>query len=288
MEQHTSNMKNSFQENNKPLEIYLFIDPFCTDCWSLTPLIKKLQLEYGDYFTLKYVLCGQLAALNSKRPLDFANIPRLKQRAGNRRIPLQVSSGFDQETFTPHLAALSIKAAELQGKRAGTRFIHRLQELFFMENADISDINIIQQCAKYVNLDMEEFIRDIYSVSVAKAFQCDLKISLEMEVTEMPSLVFFNENIEDEGLKVTGLYSYSIYVQILTEMLEGCPHPSEMPSLEVFLTKNPLIAINDLALIYDQPVKQIECQMKKLQLQQKVKKIRAKNGIFWKYIANTM
>lgn len=135
---------------------------------------------------------------------------------------------------------------------------------------------------------MDEFISDIYSASAAKAFQCDLKISSEMEITEMPSLVFFNENIEDEGLKVTGLYSYRIYVQILSELLEGYPSPSEIPSLEIFLTKNPIIAVNDLALIYDKPVKQMEQQMKKLQLQQKVKKIRAKNGIFWKYIAHSI
>lgn len=281
MEQWTSNMENSYQ-CSRPLEIYLFIDPFCTECWALTPIIKKLQLEYGEYFTIKYVLCGNLTALNNKKQYDMSNYPQWKNLNGNK------TSGFDQHTFTPHLAAISIKAAELQGKQAGIRFIHRLQELLFLENADITDINIIQQCARYVGLDLEEFIRDIYSASSAKAFQCDMKITSEMDVTEMPSLVFFNENIEDEGLKVTGLYSYNIYVQILKEMLEDYPKPSEIPPLEMFLTKNPIMAIHDLALIYDQPVQKMETQMKKLQLQRKVKKIRAKNGIFWKYISNSM
>ena len=40
-----------------------------------------------------------------------------------------------------------------------------------------------------------------------------------MEVSEIPTLVFFNENIEEEGIKITGYYPYEIYVQILTEML---------------------------------------------------------------------
>ncbi|MFK4998163.1 DsbA family protein [Bacillus sp. N9] len=50
------------------------MDPFCSDCWSLSPLLKKLQLEYGDYFTIKYVLCGQLTSLNCKNKpniIDF-------------------------------------------------------------------------------------------------------------------------------------------------------------------------------------------------------------------------
>ncbi len=66
MKQWSSKTQNPSSTNIKPLEIYLFIDPFCTDCWSLGPIIKKLQLEYGDYFTIKYVLCGKLTSLNSK------------------------------------------------------------------------------------------------------------------------------------------------------------------------------------------------------------------------------
>ena len=55
-------------------------------------------------------------------------------------------------------------------------------------------------CQK-VGLDVEEFLHDINSSSAAKGFQCDLKITSEMEVTEIPSLVFFNQNIEEEGIK---------------------------------------------------------------------------------------
>ncbi|MBS4177397.1 ClpXP adapter SpxH family protein [Lederbergia citrea] len=258
--------------NNKPMEIYLFIDPFCTDCWALSPIIKKLQLEYGDYFILKYVLCGQITSLNNKNKKDLIHSKKTVKNCQT-----------DPFMYTPHLAAISIKAAELQGKRAGIRFIRRLQEMLFMENADITDINVIQQCAKNADLDLDEFIGDIYSQSAAKAFQCDLKITSEMEVSEMPAMVFFNENIEDEGLKITGLYSYDIYVQILTEMLEGYPKPAEMPPLELFLTSNPINATHDLAVIYDQSPQQIERQMKQLQLQQKAQKIHAKNGPFWKY-----
>ncbi len=57
---------------------------------------------------------------------------------------------------------------------------------------------------KLLDLDVDEFIIDIHSDSAAKAFQCDLKITAEMDVQEIPTLVFFNENAEDEGIKITG------------------------------------------------------------------------------------
>ena len=41
-----------------------------------------------------------------------------------------------------------------------------------------------------LGLDVEEFINDIHSESAAKAFQCDLKITSEMDVQEIPTLVF--------------------------------------------------------------------------------------------------
>lgn len=249
-----------FELHTKPIELYFFIDPFCINSWSLTSMLKKLQLEYGEYFTLKYVLCGNLQSLNCKETIN--------------------------EESAPYLAAISIKAAELQGKQAGARFIQQLQESYFINNENVTDIHILQDCAKRAKLDLQEFKQDIYSTSAAKAFQCDLKISAEMEVEEMPTMVFFNENIEDEGLKITGTYSYSIYVQILSEMLDKKPSPRELPSLENYLSRHPFSTVEDLAFIFDQPIKKIECKLKKLQLQQKVRKIHTRHGEIWQYTIN--
>ena len=40
------------------------------------------------------------------------------------------------------------------------------------------------------NIDVEEF-KKIYILLVQKSFQCDLKFTNEMHITEIPSLVFF-------------------------------------------------------------------------------------------------
>ncbi|MBM7717357.1 ClpXP adapter SpxH family protein [Siminovitchia sp. FSL H7-0308] len=258
---------------NKPVEMYVFVDPFCMDCWMLSPIVKKLQIQYGDYFTIKHVLAGDLTALNS------CKLNNRKEQLTNSSTPSK------KMKHMPHLAAISIKAAELQGKRAGIRYLRRLQELLFMEQEDITDLYVLEQCADHVGLDCKEFLRDLYSSSAARAFQCDVIIATEMNVAEMPAIVFFNERIEDEGLKISGLYSYDIYVHILTEMLGGYVQPTELPPLELYLSANPMISTQDLAMIYDMPFQTIERKMKKLQLQRRVKRIQTQNGSYWKYIA---
>ena len=49
----------------KPIEIFVFIDPLCAECWSLEPYLKKLSVEYGRFFTIRQIVSGQLRALNT-------------------------------------------------------------------------------------------------------------------------------------------------------------------------------------------------------------------------------
>ncbi len=192
----------------KPLEIYMFIDPLCPECWALEPTLKKLHIEYGQYFRIRYILSGQLASLNiatKRKQEDLAE--QWEKTASRSGMSCDGSLWKENPIDSPYIASFAIKAAELQGKHSGIRFLRFLQERLFLEKLDISNIEVLKECAEAAKLDLKEFMNDIYSESASKAFQCDIKITSEMEVDEIPTLVFFNENIEDEGLKVTGLYS---------------------------------------------------------------------------------
>lgn len=271
----------------KPLEIYMFVDPLCPECWGLEPIIKKLTVEYGRYFSLKRVLSGKLSSLNMSRKKNYENIAEIWEKTASRSgMSCDGDIWFNNPVSSPHLVSIAIKAAELQGRRAGIRFFRKLQELLFLEKQNISSFDVLKACAKEVGLDIVEFISDIHSDGAAKAFQCDIKITAEMEVVEIPTLVFFNENIEEEGIKVTGYYSYEIYEQILEEMLPYKLERSSLPNLESFLQYFKFVATKEIAVVYDMTEAAVNREMKKLQLKQMAEFIPAKYGGFWKYIAN--
>ncbi len=282
------NVNSSIHKNcsdKKPIEIYMFIDPLCPECWALEPILKKLQVEYGRYFSIKHVLSGRLANLHLTRKKNYENIADLWEKTASRSgMSCDGTLWLENPVSAPYNVSIAIKAAELQGRRSGIRFLRKIQEALFVEKRNISDLAVLRECADSAGLDMEEFTNDLHSDSAAKAFQCDLKITSEMDVHEIPTMVFFNENAEDEGIKITGSYPYEVYVQILEEMMSEKPIQSPPPSLEMFLKFFKFVASKEIAVVYNLPISQIELEMKKLLLKQVVEQIPAKYGTFWRYI----
>lgn len=291
MNEHVPYQKNNVSSHSylsnekKPIEIYTFVDPLCPECWALEPIIKKLQIEYGRYFSIKHVLSGRLVSLNLGKRTKIDTLADLWEKTASRSgMSCDGNLWFENPISSPYLASIAIKAAELQGKRNGIRFLRKIQEMVFLEKQNISHLDVLIDCAKSVELDVDEFLFDIHSESAAKAFQCDLKITSEMEVTEIPTLVFFNEIIEEEGIKITGSYPYEVYVQILEEMLQRKPVPAAPPSIESFLQYFKLVAAKEIAVVYNMTINEVNLEMKKLQLKQKAEQIPAKYGTFWKFI----
>lgn len=283
------NMKSSFfhhcnGKEKKPIEIYMFIDPLCPECWALEPIVKKLKIEYGRYISVKHVLGGRLPILNISTKNQYESIAELWEKTATRTgMSCDGNLWLENPVSAPHVVFVAIKAAELQGRKAGIKFLRKVQEAVFLRKEDISQINVLEKCAIEAGLDVHEFNKDLHSESAAKAFQCDLKITSEMDVHEIPSFVFFNENIEEEGIKITGYYPYDVYKQILEEMLPFRPERATPPPIEAFLKHFHFVASTEIAIVYDMTINEVDKEMKKLQLKQLVEQVPAKYGTFWKY-----
>lgn len=280
---------------HKPIEIYAFIDPSSPDCWALEPMIKKLTIEYGQYFKLRYFIGGNLNTLNTYSPRDKDTEKTAQEQAErweqiSRRygMPCNGDVWYEKPISSTYNAAIAVKAAELQGKRAGLKFLRKLREAFFLKKKNITEEDILIRCADEAGLDVNEFRRDIHASEAVKAFQCDMKTTSEMEVDHLPTLVFLNANAEDAGIKITGNYPYEAYEQAICEMLGRQPQTAEPPTIEDFMKKYPLVATKEIAVVYDLSSDEVERKMKKLLLKQQVERIPVKYGTCWKYRGREM
>lgn len=276
----------------KPIELYTFIDPLCSECWAFEPLLKKLQVEYGEYFRIRTVVAGRLQSWNKCKDKNEKLAAQKKEIttiwemiSPHPHMPCTENEKGENENASPYLTSIAIKAAELQGPQAGTRFVRQLREFLFLKKKNITRKETILTCAELAELDCEEFKKDLSSGSAAKALHCDMNTTNEMEVDVVPTFVFFNDNIEDEGIKVSGHYPYYVYIEILEEMLGFKPRRAEPISLEQFFAKYGFAATIEVAVVFDLTEEEAERRLKKLVLQQKVEAIPVKHGTFWRYLA---
>jgi predicted DsbA family dithiol-disulfide isomerase len=280
------------QPGNRPVEIYSFVDPLCPECWGLEPVIRKLQIEYGNHFRLRHLMGGQLEYWNSvvqKRngTCSKEDVAKKWEITANRSgMSCDGDLWFEDPIQTPYIASIAVKAAELQGKTSGMRFLRKLREVLFLQKQNITKLDVLTDCADEAGLDVDEFQKDLYSETAVRAFQCDVRTTQEMEVNQLPSLVFFSDT-SDEGIKITGMYSYDVYVHILEELLGELPKKCSLPSLEQFLKKYQFVATKEIAEVYNLTSREVENEMKKLTLQQIVERVPVKHGTFWRYNKNS-
>ncbi|MFD2511990.1 DsbA family protein [Halalkalibacter alkalisediminis] len=185
---------------------------------------------------------------------------------------------------SPYLASVAIKAAELQGPQLGARFLRKMREALFLNKQNITQQDVLITCAEKAGLDVTEFKDDLSSRTASKALQHDIKTTNEMGVDIVPTFVFFNANVEDDGIKVTGNYPYHVYVQILEDMLGFLPTPAKPPSLEEFLIRFELVATIEVSVVFNISEEEAEKRLKALMLQQKVESVPVKYGNFWRYL----
>ncbi|TQS75804.1 DsbA family protein [Ornithinibacillus gellani] len=281
----TSPKYSYFDFVQKPIELYVFIDPLCPECWSLEPYLKKLSIEYGRFFTIRPIVSGNLHPMNNDQFEQPKRLRDIWEKTAKRTgMSCDGDLWIENPIFFAWSASLAIKAAELQGKKAGRIFLRKIQEKLFLQKQNVTEEAVLLACARDAKLDIEEFKKDLHSSSAKKALQCDLKLTREMDIDYIPTIVFFNQMIEKEGIKISGLYPYEIYVHVLFEILQKEAIPSEKPPLEEFISFYEIVATKEVSVVYNWSLAKTERELKKLQLQQIVEKIPVKYGSFWKYI----
>ncbi|WP_308216605.1 ClpXP adapter SpxH family protein [Pseudalkalibacillus decolorationis] len=274
---------------SRPIEIYSFVDPLCPECWGLEPILKKLQIEYGQYFRLRHLMGGRLDYWNSvlrKRSgiCTHEEVAKSWEKTANRSgMSCDGDLWFEDPIKTPYIASIAVKAAELQGRGAGVHFLRKLREVLFLQKQNISKLEVLESCALEAGLDLHEFQKDLHSEDSVKAFQCDVKTTREMEVNQLPSLVFFS-NTSEEGIKITGMYPFEIYVHILEELLGNKPNKNAPPTILNFLKKYSFVATQEVAEVYNLTRGEVEKELKKLVLLQRVERVPVKHGTFWRYV----
>ncbi|MEG0850506.1 MAG: DsbA family protein [Flavobacterium sp.] len=273
-----SNETAVIKTDNKPVKIFYYTDPICSSCWGIEPQLRKLKLEYSEYFEIDYKMGGLLPdwSYNSggiSKPSDVAH--HWDEASQHYQMPIDGDVWLEDPLSSSYPSCIAMKAAQIQSKEKAVIFMRILREKLYLEKKNIAKWENIAEAAKIANLDIEKLKND-YDGDAKKLFQEDLNLAKTLGVRGFPTLFFADKN--NNQLTVYGSKPYAYYENALLALYPEAKkktfkNDNPLSLFEIY----PTLAPKEYAVILDISYNQAEEILDKLFKDGKLGKISVKN-----------
>ena len=273
-----SNETTVIKTDNKPVKIIYYTDPICSSCWGIEPQLRKLKLEYSEYFEIDYKMGGLLPdwSYNSggiSKPSDVAH--HWDEASLHYQMPIDGNVWLEDPLSSSYPSCIAMKAAQIQSKEKAVLFMRILREKLYLEKKNIAKWENIAEAAKIANLDIEKLKND-YDGDAKKLFQEDLNLAKTLGVRGFPTLFFADKN--NNQLTVYGSKPYAYYENALLALYPEAKkktfkNDNPLSLFEIY----PTLAPKEYAVILDISYNQAEEILDKLFKDGKLGKISVKN-----------
>ncbi len=177
--------------------LYYVHDPMCSWCWGFRPVWQQVQLALADKVNARYLL-GGLAADN-EQPMTAEMQTNIQQTWAHiqREIP-GTAFNFDfwrqnQPRRSTYPACRAVIAAHFQGGgKAAEKMLLAIQQAYYLQAKDPSDMAVLIQLAVSSGLDGQRFEANLSSQKCEQVLQQNLQQSRELGVSSFPTLVLSN------------------------------------------------------------------------------------------------
>lgn len=173
--------------------LYYIHDPMCSWCWGGKQVIESLLNNLPADVKVEKLLGGLASDSDAIMPTETqAYIKQTWQRIADK-IP-GVDFNFDFWTkCTPkrstYPACRAVIAARMQDPEAADKMISAIQQAYYQQARNPSEIITLVEIAAEIGLDADRFHVDLLSVSVDQMLQKEITFAREIGVNSYPSLV---------------------------------------------------------------------------------------------------
>lgn len=241
------------EQSDHTVEIFYFFDPFSDDCITMEPIINKLLIEYRGHITIKKILAPSLSVLTKCQA---------------------------QSTSSDDNVALAYKAAEIQGQSKARAFIRYIFNRINPSNT-ICTKEMIDDSARLAGIDVKSFHEDLQSPSLDAMLKYDLCVFREMDIDNLPAMVFFSGDAKSEGVKIDGSYPYHIYTYVINELVGIEIEKRQLPSIIDYIRAHELVSFEELKTIFEWRAGLLLNELKKLRLQRLIDEVSLNNQSFY-------
>lgn len=274
-------------QKQEKVKVLYFTDPICSACWAIEPILKRLILEYGEYFEIEYKMGGLLPFWDGKSsvgggmssPSDLAHHwDEIGQHSG---MSIDGNIWLEDPLNSSYPPSYAYLAMQNQGEDLAQRFLRHLREMLFLEKKNITKEKYLLEAAAFVNADKDKFLEDFQSQEVKQRLSSHLQDRNSMDVGGFPTLIFLGTS----GYKISGIKKYDNFVTALKQAYgsELTPKPLLFDEYGL-LKKYRFLATKEISTILGKDESNVLKSLELLTKEGKIQKSRQKWGDFWRFV----
>jgi putative protein-disulfide isomerase len=182
------------------IEVVYYTDPLCCWSWVMEPQWQRLQTELGGSLTIVYKMGGLLPSWENFH--DPVNSIRKPVQMGPEWLHAKYVSGVEindrlwvtDPPASSFPACIAVKAAELQSKTFGIRYLSLLREAVMLQGRNIARTEVLLELAdvlgaSHPSFDVLTFRDDLYGKG-RDSFRADWQEVKYLGITRFPTLIF--------------------------------------------------------------------------------------------------
>ncbi len=271
-----------------------YTDPISIWCWGMEPTIRRLEARYADRVDVEVRMGGLFEEFGPMREYwTRMSGGRWKESvrafmdavASQHRMPMDVGGllGSMDDFTSTWPACLATKAAEVQGRAPGRRYLRRLREAGLLEGRPIHHREVQVDLATELNLDPARFHGSLEDGTAEEAFQADLKECRDRGITGFPTILCVRG---PKTLRVDGWVPWDVFDSRLRE-LDSDMEPSRLDiteaSVQRVLARDGRCATREVAAVLGVPDDEAEILLDDLAVDGKIVRTEVGTGLVWEH-----
>ncbi len=179
--------------------LYYFHDPMCSWCWAFRPLWNEIVTGLPENVTAQRILGGLAPDTDQPMPLEMQTKLKGIWLKIQQVVP-DTDFNFDfWEKCSPrrstYQACRAVIAARNQGHQNEEAMILAIQQAYYLESRNPSDLNTLIELADQIGLEHEKFITDIKSPAINEALMQEIEFMQRCGVTGFPTLLLESKGV---------------------------------------------------------------------------------------------
>ncbi len=173
-------------------KLYYVYDPMCSWCYAFRPTLDALIAELPKQLEVIYLLGGLAADSDEPMPEETRTYVQENWRRIEEQVP-GTKFNYDfweecQPRRSTYPACRAVIAAREQGLEYDLEMVWAIQQAYYLQARNPSDVSTLTELAVEIGLDKDKFIKDFRSLETDEILRQEIKRSRQLGLNSFPSL----------------------------------------------------------------------------------------------------